>query len=94
MKTIWKFGLLEERCPIRLPVGAFVLHVHEQHGRPCLWAQVDPSHARESRTFLVIGTGHEMPPDAENYIGSVHLEGGTFVFHVWEAARPRLSENT
>lgn len=82
---IWKFTMAPGTRTVDLPEGAQVLHVHEQRGEVCLWAMVDPQSMIESRTFLVTGTGHDFSGvDKTDYIGSVHLEGGSLVFHVFE----------
>lgn len=74
---------------LRLPIGARVLTVAEQHGETQLWADVDADARSELRTFRVIGTGHPVDRDdlpyADEYITTYQLLGGSLVFHVFEA---------
>ncbi len=72
---------------IPMPKGAHVLTVKVQHGKPCLWAIVDPDAPTETRSFRVFGTGHEMDIDIphSHYIGTYQLFDGNFLGHVFEA---------
>lgn len=74
---------------LMLPMGSYVRHVHEQHGRVTLWYEADLSYPEEARTFHVIGTGRALPKPAEGfynaYIGTTHLPDKT-VWHVYEVA--------
>lgn len=49
-----------------------------------MWAEVDPSLPQVLRRFSVYGTGHRMPDDSGRYIGSIMLQNGDLVFHVYE----------
>jgi hypothetical protein len=88
--TIFKYQLeLTDAQMVALPKGAIVRHVARQgEGRGerlCLWCEVDPDAPAEWRTFAVRGTGHPFdvrPGDA--YLGTVHLDSGRLVFHVYE----------
>jgi hypothetical protein len=84
MKTIHKFHIAANDYKLVMPVGARILSVHEQHNGIFLWAMVDDSNAKEIRQFRYFGTGHEMPDDAMQFLGTVHLDAGNFVFHVFE----------
>ena len=84
MKTIWKWTLQPETT-IDTPHGAKLLAVQEQHGEPQLWALVDPGAETEKRTFRVYGTGHDLPDDPGQYVGTFQMHGGALVFHVFEA---------
>lgn len=82
--TVWKFALqLADLQSISMPSGAKILHVADQHGVVCMWALVDPSADRVTRTFTVIGTGHIAPSSGE-YIGSALAHGGALTWHVFE----------
>lgn len=67
---------------IDLPIGARILTAHIQNASIFLWATVDTSAQMETRYFLVIGTGWEMPPGNFRYIATVHENA--FVWHVFE----------
>ena len=89
MRTIWKFDLpVNDYAGINMPRGAEVLHVHEQYGKACIWALVEPAAPLEMRSFRIFGTGHTVPEFPRRYIGTVHLAGGALVFHVFEEAAP------
>jgi len=83
MKTIWKWTLNPETT-IDMPCGAELLAVQVQHGEPCLWALVSPSSAKCRRTFRVYGTGHDMPDEPGQHVGTFQLLDGAMVFHVFE----------
>lgn len=87
MRTIWKFTLQPE-CSIEMPSGAEVLSVREQGETICLWALVDPEATVEMRRFVVLGTGHSVPDQPLRFLGTAHLAGGAFVFHVFEEVVP------
>jgi len=83
MKTIWKYAL-DFQTIVDIPKGAKVLTVQEQRGDPQLWAIVDPDAETEKRTFIIYGTGHNMPDDPGEYVGTFQQLGGNLVFHVFE----------
>jgi hypothetical protein len=85
VKTIWKYPLAPE-VTLEMPLGAKVLCVHLQHADVCLWALVDSSETRrEKRYFAAFGTGHELPLDPGEYIGTV-LDS-LLVFHIFEVKK-------
>ena len=89
MKGIWKFRLpIEDYPSIEMPVGAKPLFVAEQNAEPFLWALVDPDdkqEATEIHRFRVVGTGHRLEDrEAGSYVGSLILQGGLLVFHVFD----------
>ncbi len=84
-KQVWKFELSLAGSRIEMPVGARVLTVQTQLGRPCLWALVDPERAKEERLFVVYGTGHPIAaPDTLAYVGTFQDLGGRLIWHVFE----------
>jgi hypothetical protein len=83
--AVWKYSLaIQDVVEILLPEGAEVLCVAMQEGRPWLWARVDPKGPLRPRRFRVAGTGHELEPYVDRYIGTFQMLGGTLVFHVFE----------
>ena len=86
-ETLWKF-VLEATSPQDLVVraGAELLYAREQRGDMCVWARVDTDAPlpMETRTIHIVGTGHEMPKGDLRFLGSCHMQGGTYVFHVFE----------
>lgn len=85
MSTIWKFPLsVVDDQIITMPHGAVILAVQEQHGVPCVWAQVNPDQPASYRQFFMHGTGREVDPRAGQHIGTFQMFGGNLVFHVFE----------
>lgn len=83
MKTIWKWTL-QPKTTISMPAGAQLLAVQEQYGQPQLWALVDPTAAPSPRHFSIYGTGHEMPDNPGQYVGTFQMHAGQLVLHVFE----------
>lgn len=83
MRTIWKYTLSISDGPqyLYLPDGK-LLCAQVQDGLVQLWFELDPSTEYVSRTFQVYGTGHQMPDDPGDYVGTVQT--GPFVWHVYE----------
>lgn len=91
MNTIWKYNLydyiqaeggINTRIEIVMPQGAFPLAVQDQKGQPCLWALVDPAtEYTVTRVFYIVGTGMDVPDEAERYVGT--WQSGPFVFHLF-----------
>ena len=89
MRTIWKFPLSTDRSTVILmPICAEILTLQMQNDVPTLWALVDSKAPRESRTFHIFGTGHELPTTPLRYIGTFQPNdgGSQLVFHVFESA--------
>lgn len=86
MKTIHKFILEQEVMQdIELPEDAEILTVQNQNEKICLWAMLDPAAPKIHRTFAVFGTGWRITTNAKlRYIGTVQLDGGALVSHVFE----------
>jgi hypothetical protein len=83
MKTIRKWTLRPETT-INMPHGAKLLAVQEQRGEAQLWALVDPGAKTYPRSFRVYGTGHDLPDDPGQYVGTFQMKGGALVFHLFE----------
>lgn len=85
MKTIYKYEISPGIESFEMPVGAEVLTVQAQNDKPYLWALVDTTEkAVEMRKFGVYGTGHNMPQEPGEYVGTFQLHGGSLVFHVFD----------
>lgn len=85
MKTIWKYQL--ERIgetSISMPKGAEILNIGIQGNWLCLWALVDTEAEKESRCFMVYGTGWEIDNIELSYIDTFITEIGFFVWHFFE----------
>ena len=86
-RTIWKYKILRPGPQmLSLPVGATPVYFGMQV-LPTLWCEVDIDDGaeREYRTFEIVGTGREIPPNAV-YVGTCF--DGRYVWHLYE----RLSD--
>lgn len=84
-RTIHKFELTaESEFTVEMPRGAKVLSVGVQREVVCLWVLVDTDNPKDERTFLIWGTGHSIDSDTGTYIGTVILQDGAIVWHVFE----------
>ena len=83
MNTIWKYTLKPE-CSIEMPEVCTILHVGEQYGEVCMWAMVDTEAEKETRNFIIVGTGHEIKHRYIVNLGTVILHNGSLVLHVFE----------
>lgn len=89
MRTIWKFEVLTLkivltlRVQVTMPVGARVLSAAFQGESLFVWADVPDTEAPTTmREFYVAGTGHSLPNDCGDFVGTAfHQEG--LVFHVF-----------
>jgi hypothetical protein len=85
MKKIFKYQLQLTGGihTIIMPYNTKILAVQPQSGSIALWAEVWLDNiSTDTRSFVVYGTGHDMPDNPGNYIGTVQL--GMFVWHVYE----------
>jgi len=70
----------------KLPKGAVILTTQVQKGIICIWYSCNTDAEEEVRTFLVTPTGVKEVSGICNhiYIGTVQLENGDFIGHVFE----------
>lgn len=93
MKRIFKYELpVADRFSLLLPDGAEILGVQTQHHTPVLWAVVDPEAPMAILNFEMRGTGHEVG-DVGPYIGTLQLQGGHLVLHVFFSLLAREVEH-
>lgn len=87
MKTIYKYSLNPpaDLVILDVPHGAEFIHAQEQHDVACLWAIVDSEQPMTKRAIRMVGTGNPAGDvHAENYIGSVLVLKGTYVWHIFD----------
>lgn len=85
MNKIFKYPFeIDSTTEITVPCGHKLLHAGlDPSGVPCVWALVNPESTPMPVRLFVIGTGHPMPDEATNHLGTfVH---GPFVWHVFTA---------
>lgn len=87
MKCIYKYQLdLIIGIPqsVDMPIGSEILSVKEQYNEVVLYALVDPTRDKRSRKIVIIATGQEYENlHASQYIGTVSLDRGILMFHVF-----------
>ena len=82
-ETIWKVSVpITDVVTRELPEGFVPLAVQLQHGAPKLWVRVRPNAPTVPTTFRWHGTGRS-PERLGDYIGTVQVEGGALVFHLF-----------
>lgn len=92
MTAVWKFPLTgwgpgsQIRHEAEMPTGAKIRTLQTQRGVSTLWAEVDPSAPKIKRLFEWVGTGHPVPDNAV-YVGTVQIQDGAYVFHLYEVTR-------
>lgn len=82
MKRILKYHLdlkLEPQT-FGMPAGARVVHVHQQHDRPTIWAECAGDTPDVPRTFIIRATGQEGGGD-EVYLGTTHIDWTVWHIH-------------
>jgi hypothetical protein len=85
MKIIHKYQLLNETHSINVPEGAEILSVQAQNNIPCIWMLLNPKETKfEIRTFCMRITGSCFNQERKKYIGTVQLDGGSSVMHIFE----------
>ena len=67
-----------------MPTDAKILAVNEQNDNACLWAECHPNADLEQRDFRIYGTGHELPDEPGDYVGTFQQAGGKYIWHVYE----------
>jgi len=87
MKTIYKYEIeTTDHQEIMLPQGAGILTVQTQDDLPCLWACVDTEAPIHPQEISIFGTGHLVPENIGEYIGTYQLNNGRLVFHVFKSS--------
>lgn len=86
MRKIHKYQLKNADEVVSFPFGSNILTVHQQHNEVYVWADVDSREpVRENRRFALRMTGESVPTDG-TYLGTVHLNDGRHVIHVFEVS--------
>jgi hypothetical protein len=73
-----------EMC-IRDSTGGVPRAVQWQGAQLCLWVEVSSEATPVPREFAIYGTGHPMPAYPGSYVGTFQMEGGSLVFHLYDA---------
>ena len=84
-ETIWKFPLeITDEQTLAIPRAADLLTVQVQRGRAFLWANVRTDNPTEERIIIMRGTGHALTGVEGKYLGTIQLDCGYLVFHVFD----------
>ena len=67
-----------------MPKDAEVLSVQIQHGAVCIWARIDTQKLDVPRAITIRGTGHNCHEQDGKFIGTVQINEGALVFHVFD----------
>lgn len=89
MRTVWKYEIPMHgvaQFELLIPVPAKVVHVEMQGITPTMWIELNPESPSFPKHFSIVGTGHQIPVNAA-HVGSWQMEGGRFVFHLYEHQR-------
>ena len=90
-KKIWKYPIdtMENDLTIEMPEDSELLYFDVQKEIPTLWVLVNTEKKFEKRYFRVLGTGDSIEDDNLDYIGSIQLVEGDFIFHLFESLNNR-----
>ena len=85
-RRIFKYKLkMKDTQEKAMSIGAEILCVQTQFEKPCIWALINPKvKGIEDRHFRIYGTGHTINYTNLKYIGTFQLDGGNYVFHLYE----------
>jgi len=83
MTTIWKYKITPDVLFYSMPEGAKILCAKEQNEDVYVWAEVDTDRPVEMRKIMVYVTGHSIPPEPQEYVGTAYLDDGALVLHVY-----------
>lgn len=85
---IYKFPAQFPLTVLDLPLNATVLSFQVQGETPVIWVLGDFDQPyRENREFIYVGTGHELPEQNLDFIGTIQVD--VFVWHLFEILRDK-----
>jgi hypothetical protein len=87
MKSIYKFYLDHpEKNFIFVPIGSKILCVQNQKERAAIWFLVPDTDSviKQERTFTIYVTGESRERMEGEYVGTIQMDNGNFVYHVFE----------
>jgi hypothetical protein len=87
-EVIWKFEIpAQTNSQVELPHGCEILSIGSQGDSVFMWGKFPEEYKDrlDTREFEVYGTGHPIPVGVNRkFIGTVHMMGGSLVFHIFE----------
>lgn len=90
MQSTYKYGIAAPygAMPMHIPRGAVLLSAQVQKGTPVIWALVDQTQPLERRWIGVYVTGDSITDKIKRHVGTLQLQGGALVLHVFELEAP------
>ena len=96
MKSIYKYDITSN-SEVMAPIIR-VLSVGEQHGRICVWAEVDLDRPNEQWIFHCLPTGVAVYSDDNDvsvfdyydYYGTVNLMMGSLIYHIYGGKKEEI----
>lgn len=84
--TIWKYQLeLDDEQVVMMPRHSKIIACQVQNDQICLWARVNSKQPTlDRRVIRIVGTGHPCEEVSLEHLGTVQMEGGRLIFHVFE----------
>lgn len=89
--SIWKYPIPprwhQDTFVLEIPRGAQFLAAQTQRGEPQMWFLVNPEAEKEKRTFVVVGTGHNLDGNLIHHLhhlATFQLYNGDLVLHLFE----------
>jgi hypothetical protein len=80
---IHKYPINARQYTINCRHGAKILSVGVQGEIPMIWAMVNPANPPSPIRVIMMLTGEDMPEGNWDFLGTVLLEGGNYVLHVY-----------
>lgn len=84
MKRIYKYPLGPNITVVHSYAGPVRRVGIDSAGAPCVWIELDPKTPIIKRTFLLLGTGHQIPEEPLEFLGSMKHDD-QFIWFVYEA---------
>lgn len=83
--VVYKYALSirHDEQRLTMPRGATILSVGEQSNRLFVWASVEPTRQTADQLFVVAWTGQPITFHCDRFLGTVLLDDGATVVHVW-----------
>lgn len=84
MKTIYKYELDFNHPHIDIHSGFEILSIKMKNDIFTMWILVDTDNPIERIMFDIYGTGHKLPDDHGEYVGTFHETKYNLVWHVFK----------
>lgn len=86
---VWKYPLIiQDKFMIRMPSCSYILRFDVQTGTPVIWVAVDDMEPLVERNFILVGTGRNFDAHGLAYIGTIQMDEGTLIWHLFENLNP------